>query len=102
MSVEQRKCVISTAQIWFDESRKAQMAGRMRDALLYMENAFNHTENALASLLREARNFPRATLGPGDCTTIHNFPIDAGTVWGLDRVLKLIDGEPRSDRGSAT
>lgn len=47
MNPNNRKCIIQSAQVWFDESRKAQKAGHMAEALLYMENAFNHTENAL-------------------------------------------------------
>jgi hypothetical protein len=42
-----RKCAVPTAQGWFDSAREAQAAGKMGEALLFMENAFNHTENAL-------------------------------------------------------
>lgn len=54
MALENRQTVVSTAQIWFDESRRAQKAGLLREAVIYMENAFNHTENALAAVLRAA------------------------------------------------
>jgi hypothetical protein len=50
-----RACLVRTAQLWFDNARKAQDAGNMGEALLCMENAFNHTENALAALLQAAR-----------------------------------------------
>lgn len=46
---EPRKCVVLTAQHWYDAARKAALAGDYSHALLYFENAFNHTENALAS-----------------------------------------------------
>lgn len=52
--IKSRQCIVSSAQGWFDESRKAQNDGRMREAILYMENAFNHTENALAAVLDKA------------------------------------------------
>lgn len=51
--VKSRQCIVRSAQGWFDESRKAQNDGRMREAVLYMENAFNHTENALAAALEK-------------------------------------------------
>lgn len=56
--IKSRTCIVSTAQGWFDESRKAQNAGLMREALLYMENAFNHTENALAAALSKLPDEP--------------------------------------------
>lgn len=40
-----RRCVVATAQIWYDAAHKpANPAG-----VLHMENAFNHTENALVA-----------------------------------------------------
>lgn len=47
-----RQTIVQTAQFWFDSARKAQQDGKMCEALLCMENAFNHTENALGALLR--------------------------------------------------
>lgn len=44
-----RTFAIESAGYWFGEARRAQKEGRMSDALLCMENAFNHTENALAA-----------------------------------------------------
>lgn len=102
MIPNKRKCVIDTAQGWFDEARKAQDAGRMAEALLFMENAFNHTENALAAVLSVARQFPRKTPGPGAASTLHEFQIAASTVWGLDRTLNLIDGRPIPSSPEAT
>jgi hypothetical protein len=49
---EPRKCVVNTAEYWYGAARLAQAEGNMREALLYMENAFNHTENALVALLQ--------------------------------------------------
>ena len=49
---DKRVCVVRTAQMWFDSARKAQSEGKMSEALMYMENAFNHTENALSALLQ--------------------------------------------------
>jgi Lar family restriction alleviation protein len=51
---DMRECVVATAQGWFNSAREAQQAGKMKDALLFMENAFNHTENALAAVLQAA------------------------------------------------
>lgn len=51
---EPRQCVVRTAQHWFDSARKAKEAGRMQEALMCMENAFNHTENALVTVVRVA------------------------------------------------
>ncbi len=47
-----RKTVCKTAQYWFEGSRAADLAGDMPTALIAMENAFNHTENALALAVR--------------------------------------------------
>ncbi len=43
-----RKTLVTTAQYWFEASRRNQNAGDMEMAVMGMENAFNHTENALA------------------------------------------------------
>jgi hypothetical protein len=47
-----RVCVVRTAQYWFDAAKKAQANGDAFAALGFMENAFNHTENALVTVLR--------------------------------------------------
>lgn len=51
-----RKCLVKTAEYWFNGARAAQINGKMNDAFMLMENAFNHTENALYAyrdLIRE-------------------------------------------------
>lgn len=50
----ERKFAVSTAGFWFMAARKYQAAGDMRSALVAMENAFNHTENALYAARRDA------------------------------------------------
>jgi hypothetical protein len=47
-----RKTLVKTAQYWFEGSRNSQKAGDMEMAVMGMENAFNHTENALALAVR--------------------------------------------------
>lgn len=47
-----RECVVRTAQGWFDQAKKAAKEGDAFAALLFMENAYNHTENALVAVLR--------------------------------------------------
>jgi hypothetical protein len=47
-----RECVVRTAQFWFDAAKKAATDGDTFAALGFMENAFNHTENALVTVLR--------------------------------------------------
>jgi hypothetical protein len=50
-----RVCVVRTAQYWFDEAKRVQAAGDGFAALLCMENALNHTENALVAVLRAGK-----------------------------------------------
>lgn len=88
-----RKLLVQTAGYWFKSAREAQDKGDMATALLCMENALNHTENALGALLRAAREMPRTTPKAGAAGTIHDFKIEAAKVWDLDRTLKLIEGE---------
>jgi hypothetical protein len=65
-----RVCIVRTAQMWFDEAKKAGAAGDTFAALGFMENAFNHTENALVAVLHAANfdhrpphtGLPRRTL----------------------------------------
>lgn len=47
--METRKHVVGTAGYWFNAARTAQNEGKMSMALLCMENAYNHTENALVA-----------------------------------------------------
>jgi hypothetical protein len=35
-----------------------------------------------------ARRFPRRTPAPGGCGTVHDFPIEAGLIWELDKALR--------------
>lgn len=44
---ERTKFAVSTAGFWYTAARRYQAEGKMREALMAMENAFNHTENAL-------------------------------------------------------
>lgn len=46
-----RKLVVATAQGWFDSTRDSSYS--MGDRLLFMENALNHTENALVAVRQE-------------------------------------------------
>ena len=43
-----RKHLVKSAAYWFNSARKAQNKGKMDEALMCMENAYNHVENALA------------------------------------------------------
>lgn len=47
-----RKLAVETAQCWYDEAKRAEKTGD-KHASMYMENAFNHTENALFAARRE-------------------------------------------------
>lgn len=42
-------------------------------------------------LIEAAKDMPRKTPAAGGCGTIHDFKIDAATVWALDRVLRKIE-----------
>lgn len=55
--IRYRDHAVETAGYWFMAARHAQSAGKMADALLYMENAYNHTEGALVAL-RKAHGLP--------------------------------------------
>lgn len=44
-----RQHIVQSAGYWFNMSRSAQSEGRMGYAVLGMENAYNHVENALAA-----------------------------------------------------
>jgi cell wall-associated NlpC family hydrolase len=50
----QRKLVVTTAQGWFDAARDSSYS--MGKRLLFMENALNHTENALVAARQERDN----------------------------------------------
>jgi hypothetical protein len=50
--IKERKHAIATAGYWFRWARKAQEEGNMSEALIFMENAYNHTEGALVALRR--------------------------------------------------
>lgn len=45
----ERQHLVMTAGHWFDGSRKAQREGKSAEAVMFMENAYNHVENALAA-----------------------------------------------------
>jgi hypothetical protein len=49
------------------------------------------SEDALRDVVEAARRMPRATPAPGGAGTIHQFPIEAGAVWMLDRALLRLD-----------
>lgn len=58
-----RKHLVMTAGYWFEGSRKSQREGKSGEAVMCMENAYNHVENALyaanahiAEVERENRN----------------------------------------------
>lgn len=44
-----REHLVESAAYWFDAAREAQDKGQMAEALMCMENAYNHVENALAA-----------------------------------------------------
>lgn len=57
----ERQFALPSAAYYFKASRTAQAAGQLATAVLLMENAFNHTENALFALCRETgEEFPSA------------------------------------------
>ncbi len=43
------------------------------------------------AVIAAARYFPRETPAPGGAATVHQFGIDAGTVWALDKALRDLD-----------
>lgn len=47
--------------------------------------------DAMQEVVEAARLMPRETPAAGACSTIHDFKIDAGTVWNLDRALHKLD-----------
>jgi hypothetical protein len=51
--IANRTHAVASAGYWFRAARDAQMAGAIGDALLFMENAYNHAEGALVALRRE-------------------------------------------------
>jgi hypothetical protein len=51
--IKERKHAVESAGYWFRWARKAQEEGNMSEALMFMENAYNHTEGALVALRRE-------------------------------------------------
>lgn len=53
-------------------------------------DALARREDDWMRLLRAAEAMPRATPGPGDCGTSHQFTIEAGIVWELDIAIKAI------------
>lgn len=53
---KERPHILPSAGYWFKGSRKAQDAGQHAEAVMCMENAYNHVENALAA----ARDFIEA------------------------------------------
>lgn len=56
-----RKFALPSAAYYFKASRTAQASGQLATAVLLMENAFNHTENALFAFHRETgEEFPSA------------------------------------------
>ena len=54
-----RVMIVRTAQHWYDAAWMAKQEGRPGDAFACMENALNHTENALSALL-QSRTFTDA------------------------------------------
>jgi hypothetical protein len=48
-----RKHLVQSAAYWFDASRVQQQNGNHAHAILGMENAYNHVENALAAALAD-------------------------------------------------
>ncbi len=58
-----RKLIIASAQHWYDSAKKAALEGDYSHALLYFENAFNHTENALAAARRALKPFGQCASG---------------------------------------
>jgi hypothetical protein len=48
-------------------------------------------ERVAEKVIKAARNMPRQTPKPGGCSTVHDFQIEAGTVWALDKALTEYD-----------
>lgn len=51
---ERTTFAVSTAGFWYSAAKRYQAEGKMQKALMAMENAFNHTENALFAERRNA------------------------------------------------
>lgn len=51
----------------------------------------NRLEQIRDDVIAAARNMPRRTPKAGGCSTVHDFRIDAGTVWALDQALSELD-----------
>lgn len=67
---------------------------RMRErynASVEMGTASEADTARLREVVEAARNMPRRTPGSGGAETPHQFTIDAGHVWQLDRALKKLD-----------
>lgn len=47
--------------------------------------------NKLEDVVEAARALPRETPAQGTASTVHDFKIEAGDVWGLDLALKRLD-----------
>lgn len=72
----ERQHVLASAGYWFKASRLAQDEGRHADAVMAMENACNHAENALAAsidLLRAAHHCMGNTAFPALAARVARF-----------------------------
>jgi uncharacterized ParB-like nuclease family protein len=47
--------------------------------------------DAMQDVVAAAKLMPRETPAPGACCTVHDFKIDAGTVWNLDIALRKLE-----------
>lgn len=54
--VRERSHVLASAGYWFQGSRNAQNDGHNAEAVMFMENAYNHVENALAAAIELLRD----------------------------------------------
>lgn len=52
-----REHIVSSAGYWFRAARYHQDKGELSEALMCMENAYNHVENALAAALHKRETF---------------------------------------------
>jgi len=74
MPTPKRKHLVQSAGYWFDAARKAQLDGEMAVALIAMENAYNHVENALAGEReRGTKALRRISMRLTDGATPHDF-----------------------------
>ena len=54
-----REHLVKSAGYWFNKARDHQCEGELAEALMAMENAYNHVENAAAAFKRALEGFTK-------------------------------------------